>query len=43
MRVVPGWALVGAPLHLVYPSARLVPQRVIVFREYLLTNLVKYT
>jgi len=41
VRVLPGYAAHGGPLHLVYRSARLVPQRVVLFREALLAELVK--
>lgn len=41
VRVLPDWAAPGGALHLVYPSARLVPQRVVLFREYLLRELGK--
>jgi DNA-binding transcriptional LysR family regulator len=41
VRVLPDWELNGAVLHLAYPSARFVPQRVIALREYLLVALAK--
>lgn len=41
VRVLPEHAAPGAPLHLVYPSARQVPQRVALFRDYLLDVLGK--
>lgn len=41
VRVLPEWEVSGAPLHLVYPSARFVPQRVILLREYFLRELGK--
>ncbi|MDB4933414.1 MAG: Transcriptional regulator, LysR family [Labilithrix sp.] len=41
VRVLPGWALNGAVLHVAYPSARFVPQRVVVLREYLFDELGK--
>jgi DNA-binding transcriptional LysR family regulator len=41
VRVLDGWSLNGAVLHLAYPSARFVPQRVVVLREYLLRELGK--
>ncbi len=41
VRVLPQWALNGAVLHIAYPSARFVPQRVVVLREYLFTALGK--
>ncbi|CAN5911287.1 LysR family transcriptional regulator [soil metagenome] len=39
VRVLPQWSLHGAVLHLAYPSARFVPQRVVVLREFLLREL----
>jgi DNA-binding transcriptional LysR family regulator len=41
VRVLPDWRLSGAVLHVVYPSARYVPQRVVVFRDYLIQELGK--
>jgi DNA-binding transcriptional LysR family regulator len=44
VRVLPGWTFDGAPLQVVYPSARFVPQRVVALREFLverLTGVVK--
>mgnify|MGYP001292904897 CR=1 FL=1 len=41
VRVLPEWCLSGSILHVVYPSARYVPQRVVVFREYLSRELGK--
>ncbi len=41
--VLPEWKLVGAVLHLVYPTARFVPQRVVAFREYVLRELTQLT
>ncbi|HVJ90845.1 MAG TPA: LysR family transcriptional regulator [Labilithrix sp.] len=41
VRVLPDWRLSGATLHVVYPSARYVPQRVIAFRDYLVRELGK--
>lgn len=42
VRVLPEWELHGgAVLHLAYPSARFVPQRVVVLREYFLRELGK--
>ena len=38
-RVLPDWSFNGALLHIVYPSARYVPQRVVLFRDYLLRGL----
>lgn len=39
VRVLPNWRLTGADLHVVYPSARYVPQRVVAFRDYLVNEL----
>ena len=39
VRVLGQWSLNGAVLHVAYPSARFVPQRVVVLREHLLTEL----
>jgi len=39
VRVLGDWTLNGAVLHLAYPSARYVPQRVVVLREYLFREL----
>jgi DNA-binding transcriptional LysR family regulator len=39
LRVLPDWRLSGAELHVVYPSARYVPQRVIAFRDHLVREL----
>jgi DNA-binding transcriptional LysR family regulator len=41
IRVLPDWRIAGAPLNIAYPSARYVPQRVVVFRDYLLRELGK--
>ena len=41
VRVLPDWRLTGSMLHVVYPSARYVPQRVVAFRDYLLGELGK--
>ncbi len=41
VRVLPDWRLTGSMLHVVYPSARYVPQRVVAFRDYLLRELGK--
>lgn len=41
VRVLPGWRLEGSTLSVVYPSARYVPQRVVVFRDYLVSSLTK--
>lgn len=41
--VLPAWKVVGAVLHVVYPTARFVPQRVVVFREYVLRELTHLT
>jgi DNA-binding transcriptional LysR family regulator len=39
VRVLPSWRLKGSMLNVVYPSARFVPQRVVVFRDFLLKEL----
>ena len=39
VRVLPKWRLLGAELHVVYPSARYVPQRVVAFRDHLIKGL----
>jgi DNA-binding transcriptional LysR family regulator len=39
IRVLPEWGSEGAPLHVVYPSASFVPQRVVVFREFIVEEL----
>ena len=39
VRLLPRWSLNGSVLHLAYPSARFVPQRVVVLREFLLREL----
>jgi len=41
VRVLDDWSLNGAVLHIAYPSARFVPQRVALLREYLLRELNK--
>jgi DNA-binding transcriptional LysR family regulator len=41
VRVLGEWTTEGGILHVAYPSARFVPQRVIVFREFLLRALAK--
>lgn len=41
VRVLRDWQLSGAILHIAYPSARFVPQRVVVLREYLFRQLAK--
>ncbi len=41
VRILPEWRFTGSRLHVVYPSARYVPQRVVTFRDYLLRELVK--
>jgi DNA-binding transcriptional LysR family regulator len=38
-RVLPEWSFAGSPLHVVYPSARYVPRRVIAFRDYVVDAL----
>jgi DNA-binding transcriptional LysR family regulator len=35
-RVLPGWGLPGGQMHLVYPSAQHLPQRVAAFRDFVL-------
>lgn len=37
--VLPDWRIAESVLHVVYPSARYVPQRVVAFRDYLLAEL----
>lgn len=39
VRVLPSWRLGGSELHVVYPSARYVPQRVIALRDHLVAGL----
>jgi DNA-binding transcriptional LysR family regulator len=41
VRVLADWRLAGSTLHVVYPSARYVPLRVVAFREYLVKQLDK--
>jgi DNA-binding transcriptional LysR family regulator len=41
VRLLPEWVGPSTPVNLIYPSARLVPQRVVVVRDYLLEELVK--
>ena len=41
VRLLPAWVGPAVPVSLVYPSARLVPQRVVVVRDHLLEELVK--
>lgn len=41
VRVLPDWRMGPSPIHVVYPSARYVPQRVVVFRDYLIRELGK--
>lgn len=41
--ILPEWRQVGAVLHVVYPTARFVPQRVVAFREHVLAALGKLT
>ncbi|MBX3210215.1 MAG: LysR family transcriptional regulator [Labilithrix sp.] len=43
VRVLPDWRSAGDGLHVVYPSARYVPQRVVAFRDYLVQELGKLT
>jgi DNA-binding transcriptional LysR family regulator len=40
VRVLPKLALKGVMCHLVYPSARFVPQRVVIFRDFVLRELI---
>jgi DNA-binding transcriptional LysR family regulator len=40
-RVLADWRLAGSVLHVVYPSARYVPLRVVAFRDYLVRELAK--
>ncbi len=40
-RVLPEWSHAASMLHVVYPSARYVPRRIVLFRDYLATELVK--
>jgi DNA-binding transcriptional LysR family regulator len=39
VRILPEWRVGGSPLHVVYPSARYVPQRVVALRDYLIEQL----
>jgi len=39
VRVLPEWSVHGSVLHLAYPSARYVPQRVVVLRDFLANEL----
>jgi DNA-binding transcriptional LysR family regulator len=39
VRLLPTWRLGGAELHVVYPSARYVPQRVVALRDHLVKGL----
>jgi DNA-binding transcriptional LysR family regulator len=41
VRVLPHHSLGSGPLHVVYPSARFVPQRVVLLREFLVEELTK--
>ncbi len=41
VRVLPDWRFASSVLHVVYPSARYVPQRVVAFRDYLIKELGK--
>lgn len=43
VRLLPEWRVEGAVLSVVYPTARFVPQRVVVFREHVLAELGKLT
>jgi len=39
VRLLPDWRLGGSDLHVVYPSTRYVPQRVVAFRDFLVKEL----
>jgi DNA-binding transcriptional LysR family regulator len=41
VRLLSEWRLTGSSLHVVYPSARYVPQRVVAFRDHLIRELGK--
>ena len=41
VRVLPDWRIAASMLHVVYPSSRYVPQRVVAFRDYLIRELGK--
>jgi len=41
LRVLPEWRLGGSFLHVVYPTARYVPHRVVVFRDHLVRELTR--
>lgn len=43
VRLLPDWRVTGSALNVVYPSARYVPMRVVVFRDYLVKELGKLT
>lgn len=43
VRVLPDWRFTGSPLSVVYPSARYVPQRVTLFRNFLVDQLNSLT
>ncbi|UJR78573.1 LysR family transcriptional regulator [Sandaracinus amylolyticus] len=43
VRVLPKHSAPGAPFHLVYPSARYVPRRVAMFRDFLLDTIARTT
>lgn len=43
VRVLEDWSTHGGVLHVVYPSAQFVPQRVVAFREFLFRELSKVT
>ena len=43
VRVLADHVVPGGPMHLVYPSARYVPHRVVVFRDYLVKQLARVT
>jgi DNA-binding transcriptional LysR family regulator len=41
LRLLPEWRLVGSNLHVVYPSGRYVPHRVIALRDYIVGELAR--
>lgn len=43
VRLLPEWRLSSSALHIVYPTARYVPQRVVVFRDFLVKELGEIT
>jgi DNA-binding transcriptional LysR family regulator len=42
VRVLPGWAARGSPLHLVYPPGRYVPRRVALLRDFLVEQIAEH-